>query len=161
MTRIICTLDFVNAMRGGLPSYLGHCSLWKSLKHTFPLLITRWVGWDSIISIVTCYRLDSLGIESWWGRDFLHPSRPALGPTQPPVQWATGHSRGKAAGSCTHPQLALRLEGILWAFMAYSRVNCNSFLTRWKICEYGEYQLWFRIHISNLQHSGYYKYAIL
>jgi hypothetical protein len=35
-----------------------------------------------------------LGIESRWGRDFLHLSRPALGPTQPPVQWVSGVCRG-------------------------------------------------------------------
>jgi len=28
------------------------------------------------------------------GRDFLHLSRPALGPSQPSVQWVLGLSRG-------------------------------------------------------------------
>jgi hypothetical protein len=34
------------------------------------------------------------GIQSRWGRDFQHPPRPTLGPTQPPVQWEPDHSRG-------------------------------------------------------------------
>jgi len=33
------------------------------------------------------YGLDGPRIESWWGRDFPHQSRPALEPTHPPVQW--------------------------------------------------------------------------
>jgi hypothetical protein len=52
------------------------------------------VGRDSSVGITTRYGLDGPGIESKWGRDFQHPSRPALGPTQPPVQWVPGHSRG-------------------------------------------------------------------
>jgi hypothetical protein len=40
---------------------------------------------DSAVGIATCYGLDGPGIYSRWGRDFPHPSRPALWPTHPPV----------------------------------------------------------------------------
>jgi hypothetical protein len=51
-------------------------------------------GQDSSISIATSYGLDGPGIKSQWGWDFSHLSRPALGPTQPPVQCIPGLSRG-------------------------------------------------------------------
>jgi hypothetical protein len=43
-------------------------------------------GPGSSVGIATGYGLDGPGIESRWGRDFSHTSRPVLGPTQPPVQ---------------------------------------------------------------------------
>jgi hypothetical protein len=56
------------------------------------------VDQDSIVSIVTCYRLDGPGIKSRGGQDFPHLSRPALGPTHPPVKWALDlFARGKVA----------------------------------------------------------------
>ena len=52
------------------------------------------MGRDSAVGIATRYGLDGPGIESRWGQDFSNPFRPALVPTQPPVQWIPGLSRG-------------------------------------------------------------------
>jgi hypothetical protein len=46
------------------------------------------VGRDSSVGIATRYGLDGPEIESRWGRDFQYTSRPALGPTQSPIQWS-------------------------------------------------------------------------
>ena len=46
--------------------------------------------WDNSVSIATRYGLDGPRIESKWERDFP----PALGPTQPPIQWVPGLSPG-------------------------------------------------------------------
>ena len=71
-----------------LPSYFPQFHF----KIFFPSIHS--VGWDSSVSIATRYGLDGPGIESRWGRDFPYLSRLPLGPTQPPVQWVPGLSRG-------------------------------------------------------------------
>jgi hypothetical protein len=55
----------------------------------------------SSVGIATRYELDGTGIKSRWGRDIPQLSRVALGPTQPPIQWVPGLSRGVAL--TTHP----------------------------------------------------------
>ena len=58
------------------------------------------MGRDSSVGMAIRYGLDGSGIESQWRRDFLHPFRPALGPTQPITQWVPGlFPGGKAAGA--------------------------------------------------------------
>jgi len=49
------------------------------------------------VGIATRCGLDSPGIESQRQKAFSHLTRPALGPTQPPIQWVLGLSRG---GGC-------------------------------------------------------------
>ena len=55
---------------------------------------------DSSVGIATRFELNSSGFELGRGGDIQHPSRPALRPTQPPIQWLPGPlPGGKAAGA--------------------------------------------------------------
>ena len=52
-------------------------------------------GPSSSVGTAIEYGLDGPGIEPRWGEIF-RPSRPALGPTLPPVQWIPDLSRGQS-----------------------------------------------------------------
>ena len=50
---------------------------------------------DGVVGIATRYGLEGPGIESRWGRNFPHVSRPPSRPAQPSIQWVPDLSLGK------------------------------------------------------------------
>jgi hypothetical protein len=53
-------------------------TLWAGMAQSVQRLGTDWTVWES---------------NPGEGREFLHPFRPGLGPTQPPIQWVPVLSR--------------------------------------------------------------------
>jgi hypothetical protein len=75
--------------------------------------VLEFMDWDSSVGIITGYGVDGMRIESRWGRDISHMSRPALGPTQPPVQWVPFYFPGlkqPGRGVDYPPHLAPKLK---------------------------------------------------
>jgi hypothetical protein len=79
-------------------------------------------GQYSSVCIVTQYGLDGAGIQSQWRQDFPSPSKPALRPTQPPVQWVpyikqpgcgTDHPLASSAKAVNWLELHLHLPSVL------------------------------------------------
>ena len=106
---------------------INECEIWYLPRY--------YVGRDSAVGIATRYGLDGREIESWWGRDFSHPSTPDLRPTQPPVQrvpgrfpWVKGPWRGVTARplqSSADVQDPLRLHGLLYGELYQDNTHTN------------------------------------
>ena len=98
-------------------------------------------GWEpgEHSQYMTQCRLDGTGIKSRWGQEFPQPSRLALGPTQPPVQWVLGLYQvysGQRIVLTSHPpsndevkEKSIAIPPLpMWAFTAHSGVNFTPFL---------------------------------
>jgi len=77
-------------------AFILHLDLFK--QEDMPRFYTR-RGSGSVVGIATGYGLDGQRLESRWGggASFPHLSKPALRPTQPPVQWVPGLFRRQRA----------------------------------------------------------------
>jgi hypothetical protein len=68
------------------------CIQWNLFQYSFALVIKCCYQFFSQCTGIAQSVRDSLDgprMESRWGRDFALPSRPALGTTQPSIQWVT------------------------------------------------------------------------
>jgi hypothetical protein len=103
------------------------------------------VGRDRVVGVATRYGVDGPGIESRWGRDFPHPFRPDLEPTQPTIQWVPGPSWGligRIVALTTHPHLPPSGGVIFWTHPMGSPSLLQEYLvpflrTRWPRLKYG------------------------
>ena len=88
----------------------------------------------SVVDTAAGYGLENPGIESRWRRDFRHPFRPALGPTQPPCNWHRVYlpeikRLGRSGDHLPryNAEVKERVEvPTIWAFTACCRVNFTS-----------------------------------
>jgi hypothetical protein len=68
------------------------------------MLLRMLVGRDSVVGVATCYRLDSLGIESWWWLRFSAPLQTSPGAHPASYTVGTGSFLGvKWLLTTTHP----------------------------------------------------------
>jgi hypothetical protein len=85
--------------------------LWDCYAH-YNIHYVLSVDRDSSVGIATRYWLDGPGIESLWGRDFPHPSRPSLGPTHNEYWVSFPEVKRPGRGAETHLVPTLKKEYI-------------------------------------------------
>ena len=95
---------FISANDSGQFVWAEGCSsewLQLTVRHSLKKLLifcyvsnSSCVGRHSSVGTATRYGMDGPGIESRWGRNFPHPSKPALGPIQLTIELVPGLSRG-------------------------------------------------------------------
>ena len=113
MTRVLGTLYLFPRTKRFFTCF-SVSSEWKMCRGTCKIKIVspfHGRGPESSVGIATGYGLDGPEIEFRWRRDFPHLSRPALGPSQPPIQWVPGFDpwvkSGRGVTLTPHPLLVL------------------------------------------------------
>lgn len=123
----------------------------RCTRFKFGCTQNEFTKYQNVVGIVTHYLRDRIGIKSRCGWDFSHPSRPTLGPTQPPVQrLPVLFSESKAGGVRLWPITSIYRRGwrnnrtipllLRWAFMACMYVRMGP---HWKpmqpLCSWSGY----------------------
>ena len=121
----LCLISFTSTVKVDICSFL-HISRTRRNAVISAGYLTR-CGPGSSVGIATDYGLDSPGSNP--GREeIFRPSRPALGPTQPPVKWEPGLSQGKVrpgrAADNSPPSSAAVMEEYLYPHSGPHRA-CN------------------------------------
>ena len=113
---VFCSIHFVNIL---LSCPWVYCLCWgMGIRSQFlagpEILLFTLIrsGPRNVVGIATAYGLDGPGIESRWGRDFPHLSRPALGTHPASCTMGTGSFPGVRCGRgvtlTSHPLLVPR-----------------------------------------------------
>ena len=126
-------------------SFKGHTYVWLSVdslisKNIFYKCLCLTRGWDSIVGLATCYRLDGLGLESQWGARLstniqtgpvAHPASYTMGTGSFPgvkQPWRGDHPPPSSAevkerveGFLHQKQIYPHMEHKLWAHVFESR----------------------------------------
>jgi hypothetical protein len=110
VSRNDCEMNFVADIKSSVVSKI-LMTFTQRMFWTFKRLkiITFYLTWFldryNSVGIATRYGLNGPGNESRWGLDFPHPSRLALVPTQPPVQWIPVPTGDKTAEAWRWPPI--------------------------------------------------------
>jgi hypothetical protein len=112
--------------------------------------------WDSVVGIATRYRLNGPEIESPWEWHFLHPSSPALGPTEPPVHVYTTANLFELGGRCISALLRFEIkDGLSQDLLLLKReetFSCPLTLHCSQLPRYGLQEE--RTHLQNVAHRN-------